>query len=59
MSGKNKAVFGIYLDRAGAERAVETVKAAGFSNSDISALFPQNEGTHDFATEKHTKATQD
>jgi hypothetical protein len=58
MSGKNKAVFGIYLDRTGVERAVETLKAAGFSNSDISALFPQSEGAHDFATEKHTKAPE-
>jgi hypothetical protein len=58
MSSKSKAVFGIYVDRAGVERAVETLKAAGLSNSDISALFPQNEGTHDFATEKHTKAPE-
>lgn len=58
MAGQNTAVFGIYPDRAAVELAVETLKGSGFSNSDVSALFPQNEGTHDFATEKHTKAPE-
>jgi hypothetical protein len=57
MAGK-KAVFGIYTSRAGVERAVDGLKAAGFSNADISALFPENEGTKDFATEKSTKAPE-
>jgi len=56
--GKNTAVFGIYKDRAGVERAVDSLKTAGFSNADISALFPENEGTRDFATEKSTKAPE-
>jgi hypothetical protein len=58
MAGKNTAVFGIYKNRTGVERGVDGLKAGGFSNADISALFPQNEGTKDFATEKHTKAPE-
>jgi hypothetical protein len=58
MAGKNTAVFGIYKNRSGVERGVEGLKAAGFSSAAISALFPQNEGTKDFATEKHTKAPE-
>jgi hypothetical protein len=58
MAGKNTAVFGIYKDRASVEGGVNGLKAGGFSNADISALFPQNEGTRDFATEKHTKAPE-
>ena len=38
MAGKNTAAFGIYTSRAGVERAVEELKAAGYRNSDIWAL---------------------
>ena len=31
---------------------------AGFRNEDISVLLPQNQGTKDFAHEKHTKAPE-
>jgi hypothetical protein len=41
MAGKNTAVFGIYMDRSSVDRAVEALKAAGFSNNDVSALFPE------------------
>jgi hypothetical protein len=58
MSGKHKAVFGIYPHYAGVERGVDALKVAGFSNSDISVLFPENEGTKDFAHEKSTKAPE-
>jgi hypothetical protein len=58
MAGKNTAVFGIYTDRASVDRAVEAFKAAGFSNNDVSALFPENKGTKDFAHEKNTKAPE-
>jgi hypothetical protein len=34
------------------------LRAAGFSNTDISVLFPANEGTKDFAHEKSTKAPE-
>jgi hypothetical protein len=58
MAGKNTAAFGIYDNRASVERAVDVLKAAGYRNTDISVLFPENPGTKDFATEKHTKAPE-
>jgi hypothetical protein len=58
MAGQNTAVFGIYRDREGVERAVDILRGAGFRNTDISVLFPENEGTKDFALEKGTKAPE-
>ena len=58
MAGKNTAVFGIYHDRRGVEQAVDALRAAGFRNTDISVLFPENQGTKDFAHEKNTKAPE-
>jgi hypothetical protein len=58
MAGKNTAVFGIYVTRAGAEEAVDALRRHGFRNTDISALFPDNAGTKDFAHEKNTKAPE-
>ena len=58
MAGKNTAVFGIYPAYASVERAVEALKTAGFRNTDISVLFPENSGTKDFAHEKNTKAPE-
>jgi hypothetical protein len=58
MAGKNTAVFGIYRSRAVAEEAVDALKAAGYRNTDISVLLPENEGTKDFAHEKATKAPE-
>jgi hypothetical protein len=58
MAGKNTAVFGIYRDQATASQAVDALQAAGFRSTDISALLPENEGTKDFAHEKHTKAPE-
>jgi len=58
MAGKNTAVFGIYRDRLSAENAVNALREAGFRNTDISALLPDNEGTKDFAHEKNTKAPE-
>lgn len=55
---KNIAVFGIYPDQLTAEDAVDTLKEAGFRSTDISVLFPDNQGTRDFAHEKHTKAPE-
>src|SRR6185503_13352345 len=37
---------------------VDRLKAAGFSNNDISVLFPDKTGTRDFAHEQHTKAPE-
>src|SRR5258706_6212083 len=58
MAGKNTAVFGIYRDQAGVENGVNALKAAGYRNTDISVLFPENQGTKDFAHEKGTKAPE-
>lgn len=37
---------------------VDDLKAAGFSNNDISVLLPDKSGTKDFAHEQHTKAPE-
>ncbi|SNB45254.1 quinol:electron acceptor oxidoreductase subunit ActD [Geobacter sp. DSM 9736] len=58
MAGKNTAVFGIYPNRDSVELAVDELKAAGFRNTDISVLFPENVGTKEFAHEKETKAPE-
>jgi Protein of unknown function (DUF3341) len=58
MAGKNTAVFGIYRERYLAETAVDALRDAGFRSTDISVLFPENEGTKDFAHEKSTKAPE-
>src|SRR5688572_29838384 len=58
MAGKNTAAFGIYTNRTQVENAVDTLKAEGYRNTDISVLFPQNVGTKDLAHEKNTKAPE-
>jgi hypothetical protein len=58
MAGKNTAVFGIYRTRAAAEEAVDALRQAGFRNTDISVLLPDNQGTKDFAHKKDTKAPE-
>src|ERR1041384_3582483 len=58
MAGKNTAAFGIYRDRVSVENAVDALRAADFRNTDISVLFPENEGTKDFAVAKQTKAPE-
>jgi hypothetical protein len=58
MAGKNTAVFGIYPNRAAVEEAVDHLRSAGFRNTDISVLFPENQGTKDFAHEMNTKAPE-
>jgi hypothetical protein len=58
MAGKNTAVFGIYPSRAEVEEAVDQLRAAGFRGTDVSVLFSDNQGTKDFAHEKHTKAPE-
>jgi hypothetical protein len=58
MSGKNTAVFGIYPAYASVECGVEALKSGGFSNQDISVLFPEGSGSKQFAHEKGTKAPE-
>jgi hypothetical protein len=58
MAGKSTAVFGIYPSAEHAERAVDTLMAAGFTSSDISVLLPDTRSTKDFAHVKETKAPE-
>ena len=58
MAGKNTAVFGIYPERSDLESGIEALKNAGFRNTDISVLYPENVGTKDLAHEKSTKAPE-
>jgi hypothetical protein len=58
MAGKNTAVFGIYPTYSDVENGVDAPKAAGFRNTDISVLFPENVGSKDFAHKKNTKAPE-
>jgi hypothetical protein len=53
-----KAVFCIATAYPQAERIVDNLKTAGFSNNDISVLLPDTQGTKDFAHEKNTKAPE-
>ncbi len=58
MAGKNTAVFGIARSMSQLDQTVDQLKGADFRNDDISVLFPDKEGTRDFAHEKHTKAPE-
>jgi hypothetical protein len=58
MAVKNIAAFGIYPNQELVNDAIESLKAAGFRQTDISVLFPENLGSKDFGHEKHTKAPE-
>ena len=53
-----KSVFCIATSRTQAEEIVDRLRIGGFSNDDISALFPDNQTSRDFAHEKQTKAPE-
>lgn len=53
-----KAVMCIVQNQAQAEDIVRQLQTAGFSNNDISVLFPDKGGTQDFAHEHNTKAPE-
>lgn len=53
-----KAVFCIATSEFQAETIVNEMKVSGFSDNDISVLFPDKTGTKDFAHEQHTKAPE-
>jgi len=55
---KKISVFGLFHDEATLARAVDALKAAGFRETDISALLPDRASTQAFAHEKHTKAPE-
>ena len=52
------SVFCIAKTESQAISIVDQLKAANFSNNDISVLFPDKTGTKDFAHEQHTKAPE-
>jgi hypothetical protein len=54
----DKAVFCIANSEAQARSIVEAARDAGFSNDDVSALFPDKQGSRDFAHEQYTKAPE-
>jgi hypothetical protein len=58
MAGKNTAAFGIFKNRAQAERCVDALMSGGFRNDDISVLAPDQDTTKELATEKNTKAPE-
>jgi hypothetical protein len=53
-----QAVYGIANTTQQANAIVERLQTTGFLNDDISVLFPDQEGSRDFAHEKHTKAPE-
>src|SRR5580693_10757777 len=54
----DKAVFGIAKGEEQAIKITEDLKAAGFSNNDVSVLFPDKSGTRDFAHDLKSKAPE-
>jgi len=52
------AVFCIASSQTIANSIVTNLKTSGFSDNDISVLFPDKSGTRDFAHEKNTKAPE-
>jgi len=51
--------YGLYPDRESFERGIESLRAASFRNSDISAIFPERDRTtKDLAHEINTKAPE-
>ena len=53
-----KAVFGMAKSESQAIMIADRLRAAGFSENDVSVLFPDKQGTKDFAHEQHTKAPE-
>lgn len=54
----SKSVFCILENEIQAENLVGELRQAGFSENDISVLFPDTTGTRDFAHEQKTKAPE-
>ena len=52
------AVFAIVSNPIQAESVVDELRLAGFSNNDVSVLFPDVEGTREFAHANSTKAPE-
>jgi hypothetical protein len=55
---RNTSVMGIYPDRTTVSDAVSILHKAGYRTTDISVLASDNQGSKDFAHEKHSRAPQ-
>ena len=53
-----KSVVGIVASQAQAQSIVDDVQAIGVPSSEVSALFPDKDGSRAFAHENHTKAPE-
>jgi hypothetical protein len=53
-----KAIVAMLSSTQQAESIVTRLSDAGFSTNDMSVIFPDKQGTRDFAFEKHTKAPE-
>lgn len=53
-----KSVYCLADSETQAVSIIDALRAAGFSNNDISVLFPDRGTSRDFAHEKHTKAPE-
>jgi hypothetical protein len=59
MATMSQSVFGIYFTRTQVESAVDALKDAGFSHSDVSVLLPEeNVQSAELATDGSTKAPE-
>lgn len=54
----DRAVICLVNSSAQAERIVNDLRSAGFASDHISVLFPDKQGTKDFAHEQNTKAPE-
>jgi len=54
----NTSVFAIFNDRTSTAEAIDRLREAGYRNTDISVLLPENYGSKDFGVEKGTKAPE-
>jgi Protein of unknown function (DUF3341) len=55
---RNMSVMGIYSDRTTVANALNFLTKAGYRAADISVLASDNQGSKEFAHEKHNKALQ-
>jgi Protein of unknown function (DUF3341) len=54
----SKSVFGIYLGRDAAERAVDELRDAGYSRDNISMLWPEDLEEKEMVMDQNTKAPE-
>ncbi|MGA2116832.1 MAG: DUF3341 domain-containing protein [Bryobacteraceae bacterium] len=55
---RHTSVMGIYPDRTTVSDAIKVLHKAGYRTTDVSVLASDNQGSKDFAHEKHTRALQ-